>query len=203
LRVRVRVHAKVPTVYPCSSLPPTDVNIIGSRFVYKTKYEHGEQVKLKSRLVAQGFSQQEGIDYYANDVYAPVARMSSTRFVLTLAATLDFETTQLDIKSAYLYRNVTDKETLYLRPPPGNLLPNLPEGYVLKLRKTLYGLKQAGCRWYEKLCDILIKQLGLTKSTYDNAVFYRYYENRLILIMSCHIDDITKQSYCSSICQHT
>jgi hypothetical protein len=46
--------------------PLTDANIIGSRFVYKTKYEHGEQIKLKSRLVAQGFSQQEGIDYCWN-----------------------------------------------------------------------------------------------------------------------------------------
>jgi hypothetical protein len=109
--------------------PPTDANIIGSQFVYKTKYKHGEQVKLKSRLVAQGFSQQEGIDYYANDVYAPVARMSLTPFVLTLAATLDFETTQLDIKSAYLYGNVTDEETLYLRPPPGNLLTYLKVTY--------------------------------------------------------------------------
>ncbi|KAF5374382.1 hypothetical protein D9758_004567 [Tetrapyrgos nigripes] len=123
--------------------PPADANIIGSRFVYKTKYELGKQTKLKSRLVAQGFSQQEGIDYYANDIFAPVARMSSTRFILALAASLDYETTQIDIKSAYLYGNVTDEETLYLRPPPGNLLPNLPEGYVLKLRKTLYGLKQA------------------------------------------------------------
>ena len=136
--------------------------------------------------------------------------MSSTRFILALAATLDFEITQLDIRSAYLYGNVTDEETLYLRPPPGNLLPNLPEGYILKLRKTLYGLKQAGRRWYEKLCDILIKALGLTKSTYDNAVFYRYHENKLILILSCHVDDITlctinsntTQAFVNALSQH-
>ena len=148
--------------------PPINANIIGSRFVYKTKYELGNQTKLKSRLVAQGFSQHEGIDYYANDLFAPVARMSSTRFILTL----DFEITQLDIKSAYLYGEVTNEENLYLRLPPGNLLPNLPKGYVLKLKKTLYGLKQAGCHWYKKLCEILIKGLNLTKSSYDNAVFY-------------------------------
>ena len=152
--------------------PPTNANIIGSRFVYKTKYELGNQTKLKSRLVAQGFSQREGIDYYANNIFAPVARMSSTRFILTLAASLDFEITQLDVKSAYLYGEVTNKENLYLRPPPGNLLPNLPKGHVLKLKKTLYHLKQAGHHWYEKLCDILINKLNLTKSSYDNAVFY-------------------------------
>ena len=117
--------------------------------------------------------------------------MSSTRFILTLAASLDFEITQLDVKSAYLYGEVTNKENLYLRPPPGNLLPNLPKGHVLKLKKTLYGLKQAGRRWYEKLCDILINKLNLTKSSYDNAVFYRYHDNKLILILCCHVDDIT------------
>lgn len=190
--------------------PPSDVNIIGSRFVYKTKYELGEKTKLKSRFVVQGFSQREGVDYYANDLFAPVALMSSTRFVLTLAASLDFEITQLDIKSAYLYGNTTSDEHLYLRSPPGDLLPNLPKGFVLKLKKTLYGLKQAGRRWYEKLCEILVKGLNLTKSNYDNAVFYRYHGDKLILILSCHVDDITlctandatTQAFVTALSQH-
>ena len=84
--------------------------------------------------------------------------MSSLRFILTLAANLDFEVTQLDIKSAYLYGTVHDGEDLYLRPPPGDFLPNLPPGWVLKLKKTIYGLKQAGRRWYKVLCDILEKR---------------------------------------------
>jgi hypothetical protein len=115
-------------------------------FVYKTKLEFGKSIKQKSRLVAQGFSQRGGIDFYANDLFAPVARMSSTWFVLTLAASLDFKIVQLDIKSAYLYGNVTKGEDLYLCPPLGNFLPNVLPGYVLKLKKTLYGLKQAGRR---------------------------------------------------------
>jgi hypothetical protein len=171
--------------------PPTNANIIGSRFVYKTKLEFGKPTKLKSQLIAQGFSQRGGIDFYANDLFAPVARMSSTRFVLTLAASLDFEIVQLDIKSAYLYGNITKGEDLYLCSPPGNFLPNLPPGYVLKLKKTLYGLKQAGRRWYEKLCDILVTALKLTKSNFDNTIFFRYHKNKLILLLSVHVDDLT------------
>lgn len=171
-------------------IPPPNANITGSHFVYRTKHEQGKVTELKSRLVAQGYSQRDGIDFYSDDTFAPVARMSSMRFVLTLAASQGFEIVQLDIKSAYLYGKVNDDEDLYLCPPPGNLLPNLPKGWVLKLRKTIYGLKQAGRRWYKVLCDILFT-LGLQRSNFDNAVFYCYRENTLILILTVHVDDIT------------
>jgi hypothetical protein len=111
-------------------------------------------------------------------------------FILTLVASRGFEINQINIKSTYLYSKVNDDEDLYLRPPPGNLLPNLPTGWVLKLKKTIYSLKQAGRRWYKVLCDILY-QLGLTRSNFDNAVFYAYCEDKLILILTCHVDDIT------------
>ena len=72
-------------------IPPANANITGSHFVYKTKYEHGRVSKLKSRLVAQGYSQRDGIDFYSNDLFASVARMSSMRFVLSYTASLGFE----------------------------------------------------------------------------------------------------------------
>ena len=109
-------------------IPPPNANITGSRFVYVTKHEKGNITELKSRLIAQGYSQCNGVDYYSDDTFAPVARMSSMQFVLTLATSLGFEIIQLDIKSAYLYSKVNDDEDLYLCPPPGNLLPNLPKG---------------------------------------------------------------------------
>ena len=96
-------------------IPPLNANITGLRFIYKTKYKHGKVTKLKSRLVAQGYSQRDGIDFYSNDLFAPVARMSSMRFVLSYSASLGFEITQLDIKSAYLYGKINDDEDLYLR----------------------------------------------------------------------------------------
>lgn len=171
-------------------IPPPHANITGLRFVYKTKYKHGKVTKLKSRLVAQGYSQRDGVDFYSNDLYAPVVRMSLWCFILSLAASLGFEITQLDIKSAYLYGEINDNEDLYLRPPPGDLLPNLPKGHVLKLKKTIYGLKQAGRRWYKVLCDILTR-LQLKRSDWDNAVFFCYRDGKLILILAVHVDDIT------------
>lgn len=170
--------------------PPPNANIIGTRFVYKTKEEHGQKKRLKSRLVVQGYAQKEGIDYYANDLFAPVAKLSSMRSILSWAATNDYEIIQLDIKSAYLYGELNSDEEIYIRPPPGNLLPNLKPGQVLQLNKALYGLKQAGRRWYKTLCNILDK-LNLTKSSEDNAVFYRRYQGQLLLVLFVHVDDIT------------
>ena len=114
---------------------------------------------------------------------------------------LGFEITQLDIKSAYLYGKINDDEDLYLRPPPGDLLPNLPNSYVLKLRKTIYGLKQAGHCWYKVLCDILF-QLGLRHSDYDNTIFFLYREDKLILLLAVHVDDITLCTITPVVAEH-
>lgn len=170
--------------------PPSNANIIGTRFVYKTKEELGQKTRMKSHLVVQGYAQQDGIDYYSNDVFAPVARLSSMRTILSWAATNDYEIMQLDVKSAYLYGELNDDEEIYIRPPSGNLLPNLKSGQVLRLKKALYGLKQAGRRWYKTL-HTLLEQLNLEKSTHDDAVFYRRYEGKLLLILFVHVDDIT------------
>lgn len=170
--------------------PPKDVNIIGTRFVYKTKEALGQKTKLKSRLVVQGYAQKEGFDYYANDLFAPVARLSSLRAILAWAATNDFEIDQIDIKSAYLYGELNKDEEIFIKPPPGNLLPNIKPGQILKLNKALYGLKQAGRRWYKTLTQILTS-LHLTRSEFDNAVFYSCHQGRLILVLFVHVDDIT------------
>jgi hypothetical protein len=109
-------------------IPLLNANITGSRFVYCTKHKQGKITELKPRLVVQGYSQCDSVDFYSNDTFAPVAHMSSMRFMLTLAASRGFKITQLDIKSAYLYGKVNDNEELYLCPLPGNLLPNLLKG---------------------------------------------------------------------------
>ena len=169
--------------------PPADANIIGTRFVYKTKEELGQKKRMKSRLVVQGYAQKEGLDFWQNDLFAPVARHSSTHSLLAWAATNDYEIMQIDIKSAYLYGELNDDEEIYIRPPPGDLLPNLPKGKVLKLRKALYGLKQAGRRWYKTFSNILTS-LKLLRSTFDNAVFYRRERSELQLALSIHVDDV-------------
>ena len=93
------------------------------------------------RLVAQGFTQVHGVDF--NDTFAPIARMVSIRMVLALAARLDWEIHQVDVKSAYLYSELNDDKVIYMKPPPGEI-KICKDGYVLQLLKALYRLKQSG-----------------------------------------------------------
>lgn len=145
--------------------PPADANIVGSKWVFKAKKDAaGNVVRYKARLVAQGFSQAPGVDYF--DVYAPVAKLASIRGVLAKAAELDWEIHQVDIKGAYLNGELTADEQIYMRQPPGFPAPS-SSGKVCHLLKTLYGLKQSGRRWYQKLVDILVKSMGFQRCESD------------------------------------
>ena len=137
---------------------PAGANLVGSKWVFRVKKDaSGHVVRFKARLVAQGFSQVPGVDYF--DTFAPVAKLASIRTVLAMAAKLDFELHQIDIKSAYLNGELTENENIYMRQPPGYPAPN-SSGKVCHLLKTLYGLKQSGRRWYQKLMEILVKCLA-------------------------------------------
>ncbi|GJR84183.1 retrovirus-related pol polyprotein from transposon TNT 1-94, partial [Tanacetum coccineum] len=102
------------------------------------KDEHGIVTKNKARLVAQGYSQEEGIDY--DKTFAPVARMEAIRIFLTFATYMNFTVFQMDVKSAFL--NGKLKEEVYVKQPPGFESSEFPD-YICKLDKALYGLKQA------------------------------------------------------------
>jgi hypothetical protein len=107
--------------------------------VWKNKEgEKGEVVRNKSRLVAQGFSQKEGIDY--EETFAPVARLEAIRILLAFSVAKGFKLHQMDVKSAFL--NGVLKEEVYVRQPSGFESEKYPH-QVYKLRKALYGLKQA------------------------------------------------------------
>ncbi|GKE31551.1 retrovirus-related pol polyprotein from transposon TNT 1-94 [Tanacetum coccineum] len=112
---------------------------IGSKWVFRNKKdEHGTTTKNKARLVAQGYSQEEGINY--DEIFAPAARMEAIRIFLAFATYMNFKVYQMDVKSTFLNGKV--KEEVYVKQPPGfesNEFPN----YVCKLNKALYGLKQA------------------------------------------------------------
>jgi hypothetical protein len=107
--------------------------------VFKLKKdEKGLVTKHKARLVAQGFVQQEGIDY--DDAFAPVARMESVRVLLTLVAQEGWKVHHMDVKSAFLNGDL--KEEVYVHQPPGFTVAE-EEGKVYHLGKALYGLRQA------------------------------------------------------------
>ena len=149
---------------------PEGADLVGSKWVFRIKKDaSGRVVRYKARLVAQGFSQVEEVDYF--DTYAPVAKLSSLRTILALAARLDLELDQIDIKGAYLNGELTDDEIIYMRQPPGYPYPNA-NGRVLRLRKTIYRLKQSSHRWYQKLTVICKETMGLTHCNVNQAVFY-------------------------------
>ena len=120
---------------------PPRANIIGSKWVFKAKKDaSGKVVQYKSHLVAQGFSQVEGVDYF--DTYAPVAHLPSSRAVIAMANHLGLELHQINIKGASLNGELTSNKVLYMCHPSG--YPEDNTGRVLQLCKSLYGLKQAG-----------------------------------------------------------
>ncbi|GKC44997.1 retrovirus-related pol polyprotein from transposon TNT 1-94 [Tanacetum coccineum] len=109
------------------------------------KDEVGTVVRNKARLVAQGFSQEKGINY--DETFAPVARMEAIKIFLAFATYMNFIVFQMDVKSAHL--NGKLKEEVYVKQPPGFKSSEFPN-YVCKLDKALYGLKQAPRAWYLK-----------------------------------------------------
>lgn len=168
---------------------PEGVNVVGSKWVFKAKKDAaGNVVRYKARLVAQGFSQVPGVNYF--DTYAPVARMASIRAILAMAAHFDMELHQIDIKGAYLNGRLTDDEKIFMSQPPGYPTPGTSSQHVLRLLKTLYGLKQSGRRWYQRLVEILVKNLGFTQCEVDQAVFFKR-EGKERVVIAVHVDDCT------------
>ena len=119
--------------------PPAGCRPIGLKWVYKVKRDEcGAIVKYKARLVARGFVQREGIDF--EEVFAPVARMESIRLLLAMAAAKDWRVHHLDVKSALLNGELA--EIVFVKQALGFSIKGI-EHKVLKLRKVLYGLRQA------------------------------------------------------------
>jgi len=169
--------------------PPPGANIIGSKWVFKAKKDAaGIIARFKARLVAQGFSQIDGVDY--DDTYAPVARLPASRAIIAMANRLNLELHQVDIKGAYLNGELNDNEVLYMQHPPGYRARDAG-GRVLRLKKTLYGLKQSGRRWYQKLSSIF-DTLNFSKCSVDQAVFYKLDKAKNeITVVAVHVDDCT------------
>ncbi|GJT51609.1 retrovirus-related pol polyprotein from transposon TNT 1-94 [Tanacetum coccineum] len=147
----------------------------------------------KARLVAQGYNQQEGIDY--DETYAPVARLESIRILLAYVCALDFKLFQMDVKSAFL--NGFINEEVYVAQPPGFIDFEKPD-HVYKLKKALYGLKQAPKAWYDRLKAFLIKheyKMGMV----DNTLFTKKKGSNLIIVQ-IYVDDIIFGSTCQDMC---
>ncbi|CAL1399907.1 unnamed protein product [Linum trigynum] len=118
---------------------PKGKRALKNKWVFKIKHdEHNRQPRFKARLVVKGFSQRKGIDF--DEIFSPVVKMTSIRTVLGLAASLNLEVEQMDVKTAFLHGDL--EEEIYMEQPEG-FKKEKNEDYVCRLRKSLYGLKQA------------------------------------------------------------
>ena len=135
-------------------------------------------IRNKARLVAQRYSQMEGVDY--NETFALVARMESIRILLALACHLRFNLYQMDVKTAIL--NGLLQEDVYVAQPKGFIDPHFPD-HVLYLKKALYGLKQALRAWYDWLTQYLVSH-GFTREKADQTLFIKKKDGELIVAHS-------------------
>nr|GEX48919.1 putative ribonuclease H-like domain-containing protein [Tanacetum cinerariifolium] len=132
----------------------------------------------KARLVAQGHTQEEGIDY--EEVFAPIARIEAIRLFLAYASFMGFPVYQMDVKSAFLYGTI--KEEVYVCQPPGFEDPKYPDK-VYKVVKALYGLHQAPRAWYETLATYLLEN-GFQRGTIDQTLFIKKKQKDILLMSS-------------------
>ncbi|GJX80761.1 putative ribonuclease H-like domain-containing protein [Tanacetum coccineum] len=172
---------------------PDGKRVIGTKWVFRNKRdERGTIIKNKARLVAQGYRQEEGVDY--DEVFAPVARIEAIRLFLAFASFMGFIVYQMDVKSAFLYGNIT--EEVYVKQPPGFEDPAHPNK-VYRVVKALYGLHQAPRAWYERLSTFLLKH-GYRRGAIDKTLFIKK-DRRDIMLVQVYVDDIIFGSTKSSM----
>ena len=163
---------------------PKNVNVIGTKWIYKNKTDNdGNVVRNKARLVAQGYTQVEGIDF--DETFAPVARLESIRLLFAVACHLNFKLHQMDVKTAFL--NGVLQEEVFVEQPKGFEDPHFPN-HVYKLKKALYGLKQAPRAWYDRLSTHLLSK-GYTRGIVDKTLFVKR-NNGEFTIAQVYVDDI-------------
>jgi transposase InsO family protein len=166
-------------IEPC---PPTIVPL-GCKWVYSVKVQSdGSLDRYKARLVALGNNQEYGVNY--EETFAPVAKMTTVRTILALAASSNWPLHQMDVKNAFLHGHL--KECIYMKPPPG--LFSSPTSHVCKLRRSLYGLKQAPRAWFDKFRTTLL-QFSFKQSKYDTSLFLRKTDMGIVVLL-VYVDDI-------------
>ncbi|MBW0571902.1 hypothetical protein O181_111617 [Austropuccinia psidii MF-1] len=157
------------------------IHPLTTTWVFKRKTDaNGNLTKYKARLCVRGFNQQEGIDY--DDVFSPTGRLASLRLLLTLAHQHGFQVDQMDIQCAFL-NGIPDKPLYIFRPDGYNEVSK-----ILKVNKSLYGLKQIPRCWHNSLNNDLL-QMGLVPTKTDPCLYYSSDHNKPMWLFA-HIDDL-------------
>ncbi|KAH9698286.1 reverse transcriptase Ty1/copia-type domain-containing protein [Citrus sinensis] len=163
---------------------PNEVKPIGCKWIYKRKRGVDGRVEtFKARLVAEGFTQKEGIDY--EETFSPVTMLKSIRIPLSIAAVLDYEIWQMNVKIAFL--NVHLEENIYMQQPDG-FIQKGQEHMVCKLQRSIYGLKQASRSWNIRF-DQVIKSLGFIQNI-DEPCAYKKTQKKFVAFLVLCVDNI-------------
>ena len=154
-----------------------------TKMVYKIKRDGNDQVeRYHARLVVKGYAQKEGIDF--NEIFSPVVRLTTIRVVLAMCAAFDLHLEQLDVKTAFLHREL--EEEIYMLQPEGfKEKGNL----VCRLTKSLYGLKQAPRCWYKRF-DSFIIGLRYSRLSSDPCTYYKRFGDNDFIILLLYVDDM-------------
>ena len=165
---------------------PAGSNVMRSHYVFTVKRNaDGTIEKFKARLVADGNTQRHGVDF--DRVFATVVKASTLRLLLLIAALHDYDLHQVDIRQAYIHAKLDTN--LYMHPPPGvAAFDDQGNRLVYKLRRSLYGLKQAGREWAVLLATFLIGW-GFTRSNIDTCL-YLYSDGNTMLWAAVYVDDV-------------
>ncbi|GJZ56555.1 putative ribonuclease H-like domain-containing protein [Tanacetum coccineum] len=173
---------------------PNGKRAIGTKWVFRNKKdEKGIVIRNKARLVAQGYKQEERINY--DEVFAPVARIEAIRLFLAYASFKDFMVYQMDVKSDFLYEKIV--EEVYVCQPPRFEDPDFPDR-VYKVKKALYGLHQAPRAWYETLSTYLLYN-EFERGKIDKILFIKRYKDDILLVQ-VYVDDIIFGSTNKKLC---
>ncbi|GJX54552.1 retrovirus-related pol polyprotein from transposon TNT 1-94 [Tanacetum coccineum] len=180
-------------LHDVSTSQESSLNVQSSRSSLELIDEFGEVLNNKAILVAQGFRQEEGIDF--EESFAPVARIEAIRIFVANATNKNMTIYQMYVKTAFL--NGELKEEVYVSQPKGFVDQDNPS-HVCKLKKALYGLKQATRAWYDMQSSFLISQ-HFSKGAVDPTLFTRKAKNNLLLVQ-IYVDDIIFASTNTAMC---
>lgn len=164
--------------------PHPSYNLVGCRWVFRIKRKaDGSVERFKSRLVAKGFNQHPGIDYF--ETFSPVVKQPTIRMVLGQAVSCGWVLRQLDVNNVFLQGELS--EDVYMAQPPGFIDADRPD-YVCKLSKAIYGLKQAPRAWYNALRTFLL-ECNFYNSVADTSLFILNTMD-IYLFVLVYVDDI-------------
>ncbi|GJV93964.1 ribonuclease H-like domain-containing protein [Tanacetum coccineum] len=175
---------------------PADVNMVRSMWLFKHKFHaDGTLSRYKARLVANGSSQQLGVDF--DETFSPVVKPATIRTVLSLVVSRKWPIHQLDVKNAFLNGDLS--ETVYMHQPPGFVDARFPN-HVCRLQRSLYGLKQAPRAWFQRFAGYATRA-GFYHSRCDSSLFI-YRQGSQVAYLLLYVDDIILTASSTTLLQH-